>query len=199
MGLLVAAVLAARRMLCYGATIALIVASTASHARSRTTRVSPSIVYRYVYLIVARYRSVKPFKTALGRWPFQPCHVEITWSPRPARPRAWRYVPMPGVAFGDDFVLIDMSGVVELGLDFCGCTCALPHYTQLLRTRWYPATSISPKSAATFQVLEHFQLLSAYSKLSGWEFYTSLVRRTDNTGVHPPKVRRVHTSAPRSR
>ncbi|KAL1948716.1 hypothetical protein VTO73DRAFT_10522 [Trametes versicolor] len=97
--------------------------------------------------------------------------------------------PNPEPAFNDDFVLLDMSGVVEVGVDFCGCTRALPHYTQLLRTRWYPATSINPKTAATLQVLEHFQLLSAYSKLSGWEFYTSLVRRTENTGVSPPKDR----------
>lgn len=89
-----------------------------------------------------------------------------------------------------------MSGIVPLAVDFCGCSAALPHATQLLRTRWYPATSINPKTAASFQVLEHFQLLSAYSKISGWEFYTSLVRRTENTGVHPPKVRRLNKWCP---
>lgn len=94
--------------------------------------------------------------------------------------------PIP--CHGDDFVLLDLSGVHELSLDFCGCEHALPHYIQLLRARWFPATSSDPKTAATFRVLETFQILSVQSKISGWEFYQTLARRTDNTGTDVPKV-----------
>ncbi|KAL6303051.1 hypothetical protein BKA93DRAFT_818202 [Sparassis latifolia] len=52
-----------------------------------------------------------------------------------------------------------------------------------------PATSVDPKTAATFRLLETFHLISAQSKISGYEFYTALARRTDNTGVNPPKDR----------
>ncbi|KAL1948929.1 hypothetical protein VTO73DRAFT_10735 [Trametes versicolor] len=95
--------------------------------------------------------------------------------------------PIP--CHGDDFVLLDLSGVHELSLNFCGCKHALPHYIQLLRARWFPATSSDPKTAATFRVLETFQILSVQSKISGWEFYQTLARRTDNTGTDVPKDR----------
>ncbi|RPD55282.1 hypothetical protein L227DRAFT_510323, partial [Lentinus tigrinus ALCF2SS1-6] len=94
----------------------------------------------------------------------------------------------PRIPWGDDFVLIDINGVHELSVCYCGCERAVPHHLQLLRTRWYPATSVSPKTAATFQVLETFHLLSVQSKLSAFEFYNTLSRRTDNTNVNTPKV-----------
>ncbi len=98
----------------------------------------------------------------------------------------------PKRAFGDDFVVLDVMGIHEVGVDFCGCdkNYAVDHPTQLLRARWYPATSVDPKTAATFGLLEHFHVLSLQSKVSGWEFYTTLARRTDNTGSKPVVVSR---------
>ncbi|TFK80129.1 hypothetical protein K466DRAFT_504425 [Polyporus arcularius HHB13444] len=92
-------------------------------------------------------------------------------------------------AWGDDFVLVDLSGVHELGLDYCGCESALPHYVQLLRARWYPATTVNPKTAATFRLLEAYHLLSTQAKVSAYEYYSALARRTDNTGAKTPKDR----------
>ncbi len=40
--------------------------------------------------------------------------------------------------------------------------------------------------------MEHFHVLSTQSKVSGWEFYTSLARRTENTGTTRGKVRVTH-------
>lgn len=60
---------------------------------------------------------------------------------------------------------------------------------QLLQARLFPATVTNPQSAATFRVLEAFELLSYTSKVSGFEFYTSLERLTDNTGMSLPQVR----------
>ncbi|KAH7905178.1 hypothetical protein BJ138DRAFT_1231765, partial [Hygrophoropsis aurantiaca] len=95
----------------------------------------------------------------------------------------------PKQAFGDDFVVIDSNGIHEVGLDFCNCETAVEYTKQLLRMSWFPATSIDPKSAATFRVLEGFHLLSFESKASSYEFYHALARLTENTGLSPLKDR----------
>jgi hypothetical protein len=89
----------------------------------------------------------------------------------------------PSRAARDDFVVVDENGVHEVGLDFCDCEWADDAVTQLLRVRWFPATTTAPKSAATFNVLELFQLLSFESKASVFEYYYTLMRRTNNTGT----------------
>ncbi len=94
----------------------------------------------------------------------------------------------PVKAFGDAFVVMDLHGIHEVGLDFCACASAAPTTSQLLRYRLYPATSTDPRTAATFRLLETFHLLSAQSKVSAFEFYSTLARRSDNTGTEPPKV-----------
>ena len=85
-------------------------------------------------------------------------------------------------------MILDLHGIHEVGLDFCGCEQAPPSTCQLLRYRLYPATSVEPRTAATFRLLETFHLLSGQSKISAFEFYSTLSRRTDNTGTQPPKV-----------
>ncbi|KAG2126330.1 uncharacterized protein EDB93DRAFT_1243843 [Suillus bovinus] len=93
--------------------------------------------------------------------------------------------PIP--ASNNDFVVIDVNGVHVIGLDFCRCEVAHPHVTQLLRVRLFPATTVRPKTAATFCALEYFQILSFESKSSALQFYHTIVRLTDNTGIHIPK------------
>ncbi|KAG1759135.1 hypothetical protein EDD22DRAFT_981161 [Suillus occidentalis] len=95
----------------------------------------------------------------------------------------------PKPAHDNDFVIIDVHGIHEVALDFCDCANAPSHYRQLLRRRLFPATSTDPRTAATFAVLEHFHLLSFESKVSAYEFYHSLARRSDNTGIAPIKDR----------
>ncbi|KAH7905404.1 hypothetical protein BJ138DRAFT_1230024 [Hygrophoropsis aurantiaca] len=92
-------------------------------------------------------------------------------------------------ANGDDFVVIDVHGIHEIGLDFCGCPGAPVRWKQLIRARLFGATVTDPRSAATFAVVEHFQLLSLESKVSAYEFYHSVARRTDNTGLSPIRDR----------
>lgn len=89
----------------------------------------------------------------------------------------------PQPAAGDDFVVLDITGVHQIGLDYCGCERATSHSCQLLRARLYPATVMAPKTAATFNVLEFFHLLTFESKASVFEFFNTLTRRTDNTGT----------------
>ncbi|KAF6744441.1 hypothetical protein DFP72DRAFT_783075, partial [Ephemerocybe angulata] len=52
-----------------------------------------------------------------------------------------------------------------------------------LDRRLYPATTDHPKSAATFRVLEVFELLQYESKVSPYELYNTISRLTDNTGL----------------
>ncbi|KAG2341891.1 hypothetical protein BDR05DRAFT_976767 [Suillus weaverae] len=42
-----------------------------------------------------------------------------------------------GLAFNNDFTLIDTNGIHEIGLDFCGCETAQTHTRQLLHATWY--------------------------------------------------------------
>ncbi|KAG1726126.1 hypothetical protein EDD22DRAFT_982820 [Suillus occidentalis] len=89
----------------------------------------------------------------------------------------------------DEFTVIDAHGIHDVAVDFCGCETAQIRYKQLLRARWFPATTSDPRTAATFGVLELFHLLSFESKVSAYEFYHSLARRSDNTGISPIKDR----------
>lgn len=91
-------------------------------------------------------------------------------------------------ATGDDFVIINVNGIHEVGLDFCDCEMSKPHFIQILRYGLYPATVDRPKTAATFAVLKHFQMLNFESKASVFEFYNTLSCLTDNTGLFKPKV-----------
>ncbi|KAM6490383.1 hypothetical protein JOM56_014147 [Amanita muscaria] len=95
----------------------------------------------------------------------------------------------PSQAFNDDFVILDLDGIHSVALRYCNCHRTVPRPTQLLRSRLFPATVIEPKTAATFRLLEAYQLLSFTSKVSGFEFYQSIARRTDNTGTCPPPDR----------
>ena len=96
--------------------------------------------------------------------------------------------PRPQCAFGDDFVIIDIHGVHSIALDYCSCECANAKHIQLLRSRLFPATGIDPKTACTFRVLGFHHLLHNQTKASGFEFYTTLSRRSDNMGTEEVKV-----------
>ncbi|KAJ7059133.1 hypothetical protein C8F01DRAFT_1370735 [Mycena amicta] len=91
--------------------------------------------------------------------------------------------PQPHRASGDDFLVIDTNGIHEVGLDFCGCFRNGPPTEQLLRAGIYPATTTNPRTGATLHVLRHFHLSFLESKCSTYDYYYSLARQTDNTGL----------------
>ena len=77
----------------------------------------------------------------------------------------------------------------NITIDFCGCGQGDQRHTvQLLRARLYPATVIDPQSAATFDALKSFEVLSYESKVSAFEFYHTQSRLTDNTSIKTPNV-----------
>jgi hypothetical protein len=85
-------------------------------------------------------------------------------------------------------VIITSQTIDEVRLDYCNCSLAQSKPVQLLRMRLYPVTGTNPRSAATFSVLRRFAHMSLESKCSAYEFYNSLVRETDNTGLVPSRV-----------
>ena len=103
--------------------------------------------------------------------------------------------PVP--SSGDDFVVVSSHTIDEVTLDYCNCGGAKLRPIQLLRMGWYPATGTNPRSAATFVALRRFDLMCLESKCSAYEFYNSLSRETDNTGLEPSRVSfRFHWYAP---
>jgi hypothetical protein len=89
---------------------------------------------------------------------------------------------------GGDFVVVDVNGIHEVELDFCGCEMSKQPFIQLLRYGWFPASVDRPKSAATFSILKFFHILNFESKASSFEFHNTLARLTDNTGTSTHKV-----------
>ena len=94
----------------------------------------------------------------------------------------------PQRAFADDFVIIDVHGVHDVALDYCGCERAESKHIQLLRARLFPATSVDPKTACTLRLMEFYHVLHNQTKASGFEFYTTLARRSNNTGTEEVKA-----------
>ncbi|KAJ7175542.1 hypothetical protein C8R46DRAFT_1030587 [Mycena filopes] len=94
-----------------------------------------------------------------------------------------------------DFVLYDVSGVHEIGVDFCGCRPTvhekpLEHRVQLMRMCWWPATVVAPNTCATFGVLRLFQTLNCLGKLSAYDFLRGLELCTNHDGLDKPPDRR---------
>lgn len=85
--------------------------------------------------------------------------------------------------------ILHTNGIHDVSVDYCACERALPKHIQLLRRGLYPASSINPKTVASFQLLNQLHLLSLTSKGSTYDFYRMLEKSTTNTGVQVPKSR----------
>jgi hypothetical protein len=83
---------------------------------------------------------------------------------------------------------MDVNGIHEVGLDYCGCETAQTATVQLLRSCLFPATFSNPKTAATFALLLHFLCQNFQSKASALQFCQGLMQETDNTGLMVVKV-----------
>ncbi|THU82072.1 hypothetical protein K435DRAFT_692249, partial [Dendrothele bispora CBS 962.96] len=87
------------------------------------------------------------------------------------------------------FRVLHTNGIHKVNLNFCGCERELPPAIQLLRRGLYPATHDVPKTVATFSLLKLLHHLSITSKGSNHDFYRTLERLTNNTGINIPKSR----------
>ncbi|KAK0430440.1 hypothetical protein EV421DRAFT_1893559 [Armillaria borealis] len=84
--------------------------------------------------------------------------------------------------------VLDLEGIQTVHVEYCECTQSLGQWRQLLRSHFFPSTVVNPQMATTFRTLEVFHLLSFMSKVSGYEFYHTLVHLTDNTGTCQPPL-----------
>ncbi|KAJ3817807.1 hypothetical protein F5880DRAFT_1617949 [Lentinula raphanica] len=85
-----------------------------------------------------------------------------------------------------DFTVIHTNGIHTIRLSYCNCpnrATAGEWYQQLLRRQWFPSTHLDPQTAATYQCLNMFHVLTLQGKVTTYDFYAGLEKLTDNTGV----------------
>jgi CxC2 like cysteine cluster associated with KDZ transposases len=89
----------------------------------------------------------------------------------------------------DNFTVVHTNGIHTVKVRLCACygERSQPKF-QLLRCSWLPASTEDPHTAFTFDVLNAYHLLSLQGKVSREDYYLSISRHTDNTGLDPPKV-----------
>lgn len=87
-------------------------------------------------------------------------------------------------------VIVASTGVFKRSLQWCTCPNAPKKHIQLLRARLFPATFINPKSAFTFEVLDHFRLDALECRTSAMNFMSKLSRRTNEIfpGTVPVRI-----------
>ena len=86
-----------------------------------------------------------------------------------------------------DFMVLHTNGIHPVTVLFCECDNmrhAGTHVQQLLRRELYPATITDATTCATFRLLETFHLLTLQSKVTAYDFYLTLEKLTDRTGVN---------------
>lgn len=83
-------------------------------------------------------------------------------------------------------VIVSSTGICNRSVRFCTCTNASDKHIQLLRFRLYPATSHTPTTAFTFEVLDHFRLDALECNTAALGFMSKLTRMTNE--VFPSTV-----------
>jgi hypothetical protein len=79
--------------------------------------------------------------------------------------------------------VIAMSGVHAVKVLYCRCPQPLPQWKQLFRADLFPATDKRCKTAVTMDLLEAQHKLSHAAKVNLYEFYMSILRRSNPLGT----------------
>lgn len=90
-------------------------------------------------------------------------------------------------AVNTGFRVIHSNGIHAVAVDKCRCH-GVEVRTQFMRIGWWPASTVEPKTCATFEVLRHFHILNLQGKVTVYSFYRALEHQTDNTGLEIPSV-----------
>jgi hypothetical protein len=94
--------------------------------------------------------------------------------------------PHPGPK---NFMVFDTSGPQSITISYCHCGDEpLPAWNQLLREQWFPATLSRPQTVFTFDCLDTFHELTLQGKTSLYDYYHTLLRRSDNANLSNPIV-----------
>lgn len=89
-------------------------------------------------------------------------------------------------SYPSTLIIVHLTGIHLVWVAWCECEFHSNdnfHHTQLLQSGLYPATPDHPTSAVTFDALHFFHLLTKQSKISFYDFYQTIARRDDNSGV----------------
>lgn len=90
------------------------------------------------------------------------------------------------------FVVLHTTGIHRVSVDFCGCVLhgkpKVERRVQLMRTAWWPASTIDPQTCATFALLKDFHLLSLQGKLSVFDYYHALELKSNSSGTEKVPV-----------
>jgi hypothetical protein len=85
-------------------------------------------------------------------------------------------------------VIPHSTGIFQHQVHFCSCPGAVQKHIQLFRAGLFPASIQSPKTAFTFDVLDHFRVDAMECKTSAMSFFQKLQCFTNNAFPHTVKV-----------
>ena len=78
-------------------------------------------------------------------------------------------------------VIVDVSGIHHIGVEFCCCHNAPSREEQLMALGLFPATFDNPQMAFTFNVLDNFLLDNLECKTTTSNYYSKLRRLTNSS------------------
>ena len=87
-------------------------------------------------------------------------------------------------------MVLHTNGWHRVKMMYCQCpTQAASKVQQLLRYELYPATIVNPSTCATLQMMKTYHALTLQSKITLYDYYITLNKMTDATGVDVKWVR----------
>ena len=102
-----------------------------------------------------------------------------------------QHTPCLSAESSQQILVINVNSIHNLDVEFCACKATpgwVDYYCQLLWMRWYPATFNRPQMAFTFDLLDTYHKLTLQGKLNLYDFYSSIVQKTNNCGWKKPVV-----------
>lgn len=152
------------------------------------TKTSPFIVSRYVHLFLHPYLDNNHNQLWNGLF-FDKTNLQKLGL-RVQLGHGGAPCPLPQ-AGPPNFLVIDTSGVHHVSVDFCDCRSNgfIHKRTQILRAGWFPATVNRPQTAFTFDILDTFHELTLQGKTTLYDFYHTILRKTDNAKLEKTTVR----------
>ncbi|KAK6992479.1 hypothetical protein R3P38DRAFT_3226100, partial [Favolaschia claudopus] len=99
--------------------------------------------------------------------------------------------PRPAPA-ARSMVVMDFPTIHDVKYRYCACDLSdrMNNLQQLLRTGWYPASTVDPATCATLKTLESFRLLNVVGDLTVHDFVRVMEQCTDASGLEELPDRR---------
>lgn len=93
-----------------------------------------------------------------------------------------------GIIEYDTLTAIDVTGAYKAKFVFCECDSAPEKWMQLLDMSYFPATTKSPSTVFTFEVMDAYILQKLNSRTTPRAFMSTICRKTDNLFPQDIKV-----------